>query len=241
MFTRITGLSSRIELRLSVVTPTLPAAVLWDMDGTLIDTEPYWMAAEHEIVEGWGGEWTHEDALSLIGSGLWNSARMIQSRGVFLTEQEIVDELTDRVLAQLVADGPLWRPGAHELLTEIREAGIPTALVTMSVSRMANHVAHQLGFDAFDHVVSGDTVSNAKPHPEPYLRAAELLGVEPGACVAIEDSAPGIASAVAAGMVVVGVPFIGEVERTAHWTHWPSLEGRRLSDLTDLFAAVATS
>lgn len=222
---------------MSVVTTTLPAAVLWDMDGTLVDTEPYWLAAELELVHSWGGEWTHEDGLTLVGSGLWHSARVFQGRGVKLSEQEIIDILTDGVLRQLVEIGPPWRPGARELLGEVREAGIPQALVTMSISRMARHVAGQVGFPAFDHVVSGDDVTHAKPHPEPYLRGAELLGVDIAACVAIEDSEPGIASARDAGAVVIGVPFMGAVPDPEGWTHWPTLAGRTLQDLRALMGA----
>ena len=99
---RMAGLLSRIELRLSVVTPTTtPAAVLWDMDGTLVNTEPYWIAAETELIESFGGSWTHEEALQLVGSGLMNSAEIIRAKGVDLDPVVIVDRLTDRVLEQL--------------------------------------------------------------------------------------------------------------------------------------------
>ena len=204
------------------------------MDGTLVDTEPYWMQAQDELVAAWGGTWTHEDGLTLVGSGLWNAARVFQSRGVHLTEDEIVDHLTDRVLELIETNGLPWRPGARELLSEVREAGVKTALVTMSVRRMAEHVAAQLGFDGFDTVVSGDDVTHAKPHPEPYLIAAERLGVDPAACVAIEDSAPGTASAVAAGAVVIAVPFILPLPESDDYTIWDGLAGRTLAHLSAL-------
>jgi HAD superfamily hydrolase (TIGR01509 family) len=220
------------------VTQTLPAAVLWDMDGTLVDTEPYWMQAQDELVAAWGGEWSHEDSMSLVGAGLWHAARVFQSRGVHLTEDEIVEHLTDRVLEQVDTNGTPWRPGARELLAELREAGVRTALVTMSVKRMAEHIAGQLGFDGFDTVVSGDDVTHAKPHPEPYLVAAERLGVDPAQCIAIEDSAPGSASAVAAGAVVIAVPFILPLPESDDYTLWESLDGRTLAQLSALLEPV---
>jgi HAD superfamily hydrolase (TIGR01509 family) len=221
------------------VTPTLPAAVLWDMDGTLVNTEPYWISAETELIESFGGTWSHEEALQLVGSGLFASAQILQAKGVALSEVEIIDRLTDRVLEQLIEFGIPWRPGARELLTELREQSIPTALVTMSVSRMAHHIADRLGFVGFDAVVSGDDVVEAKPHPEPYLRGAQLLGVDPADCVAIEDSEPGIRSASAAGAVVIGVPFMVDLPDDVADVLWPTLDGRTLADLTGLLATVA--
>jgi HAD superfamily hydrolase (TIGR01509 family) len=207
------------------------------MDGTLVNTEPYWIAAETELIEAFGGSWSHEEALELVGSGLWRSAQIMQSKGVDLTELAIIDNLTDRVLAQLVEFGIPWRPGARELLRELRAADIPTALVTMSVRRMARHVADRLGFVGFDAVVSGDDVVNSKPHPEAYLRGAELLGVEVSRCVAIEDSPPGIASASAAGAIVIGVPFMVDLDEAAADTIWPTLDGRSVADLSAVFSS----
>ena len=180
------------------------------MDGTLVDTEPYWLVAEKELVSSWGGTWTYEDGLQLVGQGLWSSALVFQSRGVELEPQEIIDLLTDRVLRQIAEHVP-WRPGARELLAAVREAGIPTALVTMSIRRMADTIVaaleSELGGAAFDVVVAGDEVELPKPYPDAYLRAAELLGVPIADCVAVEDSEPGVASAVASGATVLAVPF----------------------------------
>jgi HAD superfamily hydrolase (TIGR01509 family) len=183
-----------------------PAAVLWDMDGTLVDTEPYWLQAESDMVHGAGGVWTPEDGLQLVGSGLERSALILQSRGVKLSVEEIVSTLTEQVRVQ-IADAVPWRAGARELLLELKEACIPTALVTMSRRHMALDVVAALGFDGFDVVVAGDDVVNAKPHPEPYLAAAASLGVDIAACIALEDSEPGVASAVAAGATVFALPL----------------------------------
>lgn len=214
----------------------MPAAVFWDMDGTIVDTEPYWMAAETQLIEEWGGTWSTEEGLQLVGTGLEVGARVFQSRGVGLEVDEIIATLTDRVLLQIEQAVP-WRPGALELLREVRDAGIPTALVTMSVRRMAERVVGAVGFDAFDVIVSGDDVERAKPDPEPYLRAAMLLGVEPTDAVAIEDSEPGIASAVASGAAGIAVPMHVPLPTSPAYELWPSLEGRTLADLAEVLAA----
>lgn len=183
-----------------------PAAVLWDMDGTLVDSEPYWLQAESDLVHAAGGVWTEQDGLQLVGSGLERSALILQSRGVDLSVEQIVTTLTERVRSQIARAVP-WRAGSRELLLQLRDAGIPTALVTMSRRTMALDVANALGFVGFDVVVAGDDVVNAKPHPEPYLTAAARLGVDIAACIALEDSEPGVASAVAAGATVFALPL----------------------------------
>ena len=145
------------------------AAVLWDMDGTLVDTEPYWMAAETPLIESFGGTWSHEQALQLVGLALEDSAGILQSAGVRMSKGDIVDHLTSEVMSQLSQKGVPFRPGAKELLRSLRAAGIKTALVTMSMRRMADHVVSLIDFDAFDVIVGGDDVARPKPYPDPYL------------------------------------------------------------------------
>ncbi len=220
-----------------VVTTRLPAAVLWDMDGTIVDTEPYWIRAETELVRSFGGEWTDEDGLQLVGSGLWESAAVFQRAGVDLPADDIVHRLTNRVREQLIETGVPWRPGAKELLRELRDAGVPTALVTMSLRAMAEDIVSAIDFEAFDALVAGDTVQHPKPHPEPYLRAAELLGVDIAACIALEDSPPGVASAAASGAFAVGVPHIASLEGSDAHVLWPTLDGVTADILFDAAAA----
>lgn len=209
--------------------PTI-AAVLWDMDGTIVDTEPYWMRAETELVTEHGGTWSTEQGVQLIGSGLVQSARVLQQAGVALEVDEIINTLTDRVLVQ-VEQGVPWRPGARELISELRAEGIPIALVTMSIRRMALQVAAAIGDDVFDVVIAGDDVENPKPHPEPYLRAAERLGVPIGNCVAIEDSEFGLVSAVSSGAATIGVPLHLTLHEGPTHELWPVLAGRTVADL----------
>nr|WP_290438822.1 HAD family phosphatase [Cellulosimicrobium cellulans] len=202
----------------------LPAAVLWDMDGTLVDTEPYWMAAEHELVEAHGGTWTHEDAMLLVGNPLLTSARILRERGgVDLPEPEIVRFLIGRVIDQVRVEVP-WRPGARELLVALREAGVPCALVTMSYRELAEPVVELAPDGAFQVLVCGDEVEHGKPHPEPYLTAAERLGVDVTRCVALEDSPTGIASARAARAATIGVEAVVPVEPAPGLSRASSLE-----------------
>jgi HAD superfamily hydrolase (TIGR01509 family) len=191
----------------------LPAAVLWDMDGTLVDTEPYWIACEHRLVREFGGTWTEQDAHSLVGNDLLVSAGVLRRRGgVDLPEPRIVERLLEGVIEQVRRRIP-WRPGARELLAGLRERAVPCALVTMSYRRLAQSVVAELPADSFAVVVAGDDVLRGKPHPEPYLRAARLLGVPAGGCVALEDSPTGVASAEAAGAQVIAVEHLVPVPR----------------------------
>ncbi|QIG45913.1 HAD family phosphatase [Nocardioides anomalus] len=186
------------------------------MDGTLVDTEPYWIEVEHGMAAKYGGEWTDADAMQMVGNNLVDSGRYMQQRwGVDLTPEQIVEELLDGVVAMVQSDVP-WRPGARELLDELVADGVRCALVTMSYERFVAPILRQLPPETFRVVVTGDQVEFGKPHPEPYLTAAAALGVEPGECVAIEDSNTGAKSAEAAGCTVLVVQH-----------HVPVLEGPR--------------
>jgi HAD superfamily hydrolase (TIGR01509 family) len=181
-------------------------AVLFDMDGTIVDTEPYWIAAEYALVEAHGGTWSDEHAHALVGNALLASGAYIRRHGnVDLEPAEIVERLLDDVVRAALARMP-WRPGARALLSALGRAQVPAAMVTMSYRRLADTVVEAIAPDEFAVVVTGDEVRDGKPHPEAYLTAAQRLGADPRRCVAIEDSPTGIASAQAAGCVVVAVP-----------------------------------
>jgi HAD superfamily hydrolase (TIGR01509 family) len=187
-------------------------AVLLDMDGTLVDTEPYWIAAEYALVESFGGQWNDTHALALVGGDLIASAVYIREHGgVDLDPPAIVDRLLDYVVQASLESMP-WRPGARELLADLAAHGIPCALVTMSYARLAATITDQLPVGTFAAVVTGDQVNDGKPHPEAYLTAIERLGVPASYCVAIEDSPTGVASAEAAGVIVVAVPHNVAIE-----------------------------
>jgi HAD superfamily hydrolase (TIGR01509 family) len=186
------------------------------MDGTLVDTEPYWIDAEYDLAHAHGGTWSTEHALNLVGNDLVSSGRYIREHmGIDLEPADIVEQLLDRVVRRIEEAVP-WRPGAVELLVDLRANDVPLALVTMSYLRFVEPVLHALPTDTFTEVITGDAVSQGKPDPEPYLKAALGLGVHAASCLAIEDSNTGARSAVAAGCTVLVVPH-----------HVPVLEGER--------------
>jgi HAD superfamily hydrolase (TIGR01509 family) len=213
---------------------TFPAAVLWDMDGTLVDTEPYWVSAQHEIVESFGGTWTDDLALELVGKDLMVSAQLMRENSPITWDDErIVHELLARVVAAVRAHVP-WRPGARELLAALGVAGVPCALVTMSWTSMADAVLAALPRASFAEVITGDRVAHGKPHPEPYLVACRELAVEPSQCVALEDSPTGVLSAVAAGVPTVAVPSVLPVPEMAGAVQVDTLQGVGPSELATL-------
>jgi HAD superfamily hydrolase (TIGR01509 family) len=188
-------------------------AVLFDMDGTLIDSEKVWEVALNDLAERYGGVLSHEARLAMVGT---SSERTMEIMLADLDQPwrdpvEGADWL-DRRAEELFADTIEWRPGAHELLAAVRAAGLKTALVTNTRRVLVDVALVTIGADNFDLLVCGDDVTDPKPGPEPYLAAAAGLGVQLASCVAIEDSPTGIRSAVGAGCVVVAIPLEVAVE-----------------------------
>ena len=183
-----------------------PAAVLFDMDGTLLDSEKVWDIALDDLARQLGGELSREARVAMIGSNLARSVGLVHADlGVTVDEADSAAYLLDR--AELLFRTDLvWKPGARELLERCCDAGVPTALVTSTVRRLTDIALDTMGRELFTASVCGDEVADPKPAPDSYLRAAELLHVSPGDCVAIEDSPTGIASAEAAGCAVIAVP-----------------------------------
>lgn len=214
--------------------------MLWDMDGTLLDTEPYWIAAETALVREFGGQWSEADAYALVGKALPDSAAVLQRAGVTLSVREIIDRLSAEVCAGVKRE-VTWRPGAIELLNELQTAQIPCALVTMSEGPLASLVTSLLPDGLFRFHVTGDMVARGKPDPEPYLMALESMGalvpeLDPRRVVAIEDSIPGIRSASASGATAIGVPHMSPIGTSPDWALIDSLAGFQLADLEALVA-----
>ena len=212
----------------------LPAAVLWDLDGTLVDTEVLWREEEAALVAERGGTWTFEDGLALVGTALPVYASALQAAGVDLPADEIIARLSTRIIARQ-SESARWQPGARELVAALRAAGVPQALVTSSYRNLTGPAVRDAD-GAFAVVVPGDEVSHAKPDPEPYLLAASRLGVAPERCVVIEDSRVGVTAGLASGAHVLAVESEVELPDDHRLSVADSLLTVRLDDLARIAA-----
>ena len=200
-------------------------AILWDLDGTLIDSEPYWMRSESELVAYYGGEWTDEDAQACIGNPLSVTAGLMAQRGVPLSGDQIAAELFERMDYLIRNVGMPYRPGALELLTAAHDAGYTQALATMSYGPYVDAAASSVPDGVFAVIRTGDSVERGKPAPDIYLAAIDDVGLTPPDCLGLEDSGPGAMSIFASGVTPIVIPGEGEVPLIPGVLRWPTLDG----------------
>ncbi|MET0315623.1 MAG: HAD family hydrolase [Rhodococcus fascians] len=213
---------------------TRPSAILFDLDGTLLESEHLYSDIGAEMVEAAGGAWTEADRLASVGTALPDFSVLLQRAGLARPTSEIVAAVVDHVTERMRAAVP-WRPGALELLDSVEAAGLPCALVTMTYRDTVSVLLDQSEALPFDVVITGDDVVHGKPHPEPYLLAARHLGVAPEKCVAIEDSVLGLTSAGRAGLTRIAVPLDAEIDSDLYEARWGTLLGRSIADILDVW------
>ncbi len=192
------------------------AAVLFDMDGTLVDSEKVWTVALRDLATRYGGVLTDAARLAMIGTDSVETMAILHA-DLDQPWRDPIDGAAwlDARAMELFAEGLEWRPGARELLEAVRAAGLRTALVTNTGRALVDVALATVGDGNFDVVICGDEVPRTKPDAAPYLAAAAALGLDPSACVVIEDSPAGVASAIAAGCAVIAVPHevdLGDVD-----------------------------
>jgi HAD superfamily hydrolase (TIGR01509 family) len=211
--------------------------VLFDMDGLLVDSEPLWFEVECAVMARLDGRWSEADQQALIGGSLPRTVSYLLARAGRPASPEDVGRWLVDGMTSLLRSRPLTMlPGAGELLAEVRAAGIPHALVTSSERPIMDAVLRQLGV-VFSATVCADDVTRGKPDPEPYLRAASLLGADPRACVALEDSPNGVTSAEAAGCKLIAVPSLVPIRAQDGRVIAASLREVSLARLRELVAA----
>lgn len=189
---------------------SFPAAILFDHDGTLVDTEPVWAAAKVALAAEFGGTWTEQDTLDCLGLSMKFTLDRLRERGVDLPDEQINERLVAKVREALAHQQVEFLPGIERFLTQVRDAQIPAAIVTNATTSIAQRTADAAPEGTFSVIIGNDETTHPKPDPQPYLLAAQRLGVEPSRCVSVEDSPSGVRSATAAGMKVIVVP--GELE-----------------------------
>jgi HAD superfamily hydrolase (TIGR01509 family) len=191
------------------------AAVLFDMDGLLIDSEPVWYDVEYAVVDRLGGQWAPHHQAACIGGTLDASCRyIIELTGAAISVQELADLLIGEMAEHFRRQAFPVHDGALELVDAVRACGVPTGIVSSSYRVLIEAALDRIGRDRFDVSVAGDEIVHGKPHPEPYLTACSRLGVDPRKAVVLEDAVSGVASAEAAGCVVVAVPSVAPIEPT---------------------------
>ncbi|MCI1984365.1 MAG: HAD family hydrolase [Bifidobacteriaceae bacterium] len=183
---------------------TLPDAVFWDMDGTLINSDPYWLEAEHDVVTASGATWSDDLPRLLQGCSLPDCVKIMQAHGVDMDGDLMVERMVG-IVEDRERERLPWTAGVVDLLAALAAARIPSVLVTGSPATMAENVVANAPAGAFVGYVSNETTPIHKPEPEPYLKAAEIVGVNPTRSLIFEDSLPGLESASRSGALTVAV------------------------------------
>jgi HAD superfamily hydrolase (TIGR01509 family) len=221
--------------------------VLFDMDGTLVETEDLWGEAMYALAAQLGGALSAEARERTAGTSMHAAMAIIYADlGLDPAGQDVDADarwVEDETAALMTSRGMPWRPGARELLATVRAAGLRTALVTTTPRRVAtlvlDRITAELGGDPFDVTVCGDEAGARKPDPAPYRTAMTDLGVEPGACLVVEDSVVGTTSGLAAGASVLGVPLVQRLQPQPGLTLRLTLEGLTVADLDGFLTAGA--
>jgi HAD superfamily hydrolase (TIGR01509 family) len=215
-------------------------AVFFDMDGLMVDSEPEWLLSETEVTAAYGYSWLEADQLACLGGPLSKVGQyMFDKCGQQQSPQFFTHTLIDTQVARMRGNTPTM-PGAVELVRELQSRGIKTGLVSASPRNIVDAVLDNLGHDLFPFSISSDDVTNTKPHPEGYLKAASISGSDIFNCLIFEDSLTGMSAAIASGAYLIGVPHLVSIEESERVRVIKSLEQlsfAKLAELKSNFAA----
>lgn len=211
----------------------LPQGIFFDMDGLLVDTEPYWLQTERELMAEFGVHWRSEDQLFCLGGPMEKVGRYMSDLAESKQSPEwFASELIDRMAEKFTLISPM--PGISQLLSEISKNHIPAALVSASPRRLVDAVLASIPNHPFALSISADDVVRGKPHPDPYLKAATLLQVAIENSLILEDSPTGVTAARASGAWVVAVPHIAPIAPAQRSVVIETLAGASVTSLWNL-------
>jgi HAD superfamily hydrolase (TIGR01509 family) len=220
-------------------------AVLWDMDGTLINSELLWIEQERAMMNELAAQWSDEDSLHCVGGPMARVDAYMRSKLSLENQDRFTPlELTNSLLARMerrLAQGVEFAPGAEKLMKEMRSYSIPLALVSASPRPLVDAALASIGAGNFNITVSDNDVAQSKPNPEGYLLAARKLSVAIESCLVIEDSITGTTAAIDSGAYVLGLPHFSALPEGPKVIHMKSLEGVTLSTITDAFTALISA
>ena len=216
-------------------------AVFFDMDGLLVDSEPEWLLSEIEVTDPYGYTWLPEDQVACLGGPLTRVGQyMFDKCGQQQSPEYFTQTLIDTQVARMRGNTPTM-PGAISLLKELQRNGVKTALVSASPRIIVDAVLDNVGHDLFPFSISSDDVTNTKPNPECYVKAAQICGVEISNCLVFEDSLTGMNAAIASGAFLVGVPHLVSIQESEKVRVIKSLEQLSFAKLAELRAEFSTA
>jgi HAD superfamily hydrolase (TIGR01509 family) len=216
-------------------------AVFFDMDGLLVDSEPEWLLSEIEVTAPYGYTWLPEDQVACLGGPLTRVGQyMFDKCGQQQSPEYFTQTLIDTQVARMRGNTPTM-PGAISLVKELQRNGVKTALVSASPRNIVDAVLDNLGHDLFPFSISSDDVTNTKPNPECYVKAAQICGVEISNCLVFEDSLTGMNAAIASGAFLVGVPHLVSILESEKVRVIKSLEQLSFAKLAELRADFSTA
>ena len=215
-------------------------AVFFDMDGLMVDSEPEWLLSEIEVTAPFGYRWQDEDQVACLGGPLSKVGQyMFDKCGQVQSPQFFTQTLIDTQVARMRGNTPTM-PGAIELVRELQSQGVKTALVSASPRNIVDAVLDNLGHDLFPFSISSDDVTNTKPDPEAYVKAATMSGSDITNCLVFEDSLTGMNAAIASGAYLVGVPHLVSIAESSRVRVINSLEQLSYSKIKELKSNFAT-
>jgi HAD superfamily hydrolase (TIGR01509 family) len=215
-------------------------AVFFDMEGLMVDSEPEWLLSEIEVTAPFGYRWQDEDQVACLGGPLSKVGQyMFDKCGQVQTPQFFTQTLIDTQVARMRGNTPTM-PGAIELVRELQSHGVKTALVSASPRNIVDAVLDNLGHDLFPFSISSDDVTNTKPDPEAYVKAATMSGSDISNCLVFEDSLTGMSAAIASGAYLVGVPHLVSIAESSRVRVIKSLEQLSYSKIKELKSNFAT-